>query len=142
MISSMFVINNCACTRLRTAARVVSRAFDDALRPSGINGSQLAVLVAIDVTEATSISELSQRLSTDRTTLSRNLKLLEKSGLVELSDEGWKRSKTVRLTSVGQVTLEHAKTLWDLAQQNFLKRVGKAEWSRVESDLSAITALF
>src|SRR5215510_10401602 len=102
MIKSSQLIDTCACTRLRTAARLITRAYDDALRPSGINASQLAILAAIDVDEAGSISELSARLDVDRSTLSRNLKPLEGGGLVRLGNEGWKRSKTVQLTSKGQ----------------------------------------
>lgn len=142
MISSLQLIDTCACTQLRTAARLVTRMYDETLRPSGVNASQLAILAAIDVNEAGSISELSKRLGMDRTTLSRNLKPLEGSGLIRLGDEGWKRSKTVQLTDVGRQALAKAKTLWNAAQTEFLDRLGVAAWRRAERDLKAIAARF
>ncbi|EQB18663.1 hypothetical protein RLDS_01740 [Sphingobium lactosutens DS20] len=142
MISSLQLINTCACTRLRTAARLVTRAYDDALRPSGINASQLAIMAAIDVSEAGSISELSNRLAVDRTTLSRNLKPLESAGYVRLGDEGWKRSKTVHMTAEGQRVLTEAKILWSAAQADFLDRVGAAEWQGIERGLKRIAELY
>ncbi len=142
MIRSQELIDTCACTRVRTAARTITRAYDEALRPSGLNASQLAILAAIDVDEATSIAALSKRLAMDRTTLSRNLKPLEKERLIRLGAEGWKRSKTVHVTLEGRHRLARATSLWEVAQTAFLKRFGKTEWKRVESDLRAIAALF
>ena len=142
MIHSQELIDTCACTRVRTAARTITRAYDEALRPAGLNASQLAILAAIDVDEATSIAALSKRLAMDRTTLSRNLKPLEKERLIRLGAEGWKRSKTVHVTPEGRHRLARATSLWEVAQTAFLKRFGKTEWKRVESDLRAIAALF
>ena len=142
MITSQQLIDGCACTRLRTAARTMTRAYDDALRPAGLNASQLAILAAVDVDEATSIAALSKRLAVDRTTLSRNLKPLEKAKLIRVGLEGWKRSKTVHVTPEGRQRLVRATVLWESVQATFLKRFGKAEWKRVDTDLKAITALF
>jgi DNA-binding MarR family transcriptional regulator len=142
MIHSQELIDSCACTRLRTAARTITRAYDEALRPAGLNASQLAILAAIDVDEATSIAALSKRLAMDRTTLSRNLKPLEKEKLIRLGAEGWKRSKTVQVTSEGRHRLARATSLWETAQTTFLKRFGKTEWKQVENGLRAIAALF
>jgi len=68
-LTSQQLVDACACTRLRTAARLVTRAYDEALRAAGVNASQLAVLAAVDVDDATSIAALSKRLAMDRTTL-------------------------------------------------------------------------
>jgi DNA-binding MarR family transcriptional regulator len=142
MTSSEELIDACACTRVRTAARMMTRAYDEALRPAGLTASQLAILAAIDTDEATSIAALSKRLAMERTTLSRNLKPLETAKLIRLGAEGWKRSKTVHVTSEGRQRLARATSLWEAAQTRFLKRFGKAEWKRVESDLKAIAAIF
>ena len=142
MISSRQLVDTCACTRVRTAARLMTRAYDEALRPCGLSAAQLAILAAVDVDKATSIAELSKRLAMDRTTLSRNLKPLEKARWLRLGVEGWKRSKTVHVTTEGRQRLGRAAALWETAQTTFLKRFGKAEWTRVERDLQAISALF
>src|SRR5882724_1253150 len=120
----------------------MTRAYDEALRPVGLNASQLAILAAIDVDEVTSIAALSKRLAMDRTTLSPNLKPLQKARLVRLGAEGWKRSKTVHVTGEGRQRLTRATALWETAQTAFLKRFGKTEWKRAENDLKAIIALF
>lgn len=142
MVTSQQLIDSCACTRLRTAARLMTRAYDEALRPAGLNASQLAILAAVDVGEATSIAELSKRLEMDRTTLSRNLKPLAKVRWIRLGVEGWKRSKTVHITAEGRQRLARAKALWEPAQAAFLKRFGKTEWAGVDRDLKALCGLF
>ena len=142
MISSRQLVDTCACTRVRTAARLMTRAYDEALRPCGLSAAQLAILAAVDVGEVTSIAELSKRLGMDRTTLSRNLKPLEKARWIRLGAEGWKRSKTVEVTSEGRQRLARATALWETAQATFLRRFGKAECMRVDRDLRAISALF
>src|SRR5215470_15477484 len=98
MIDSRELVDACACTRVRTAARLMTRVYDEALRPAGLNASQLAILSAVDLGEATSIAELSKRLAMDRSTLSRNLRPLERARWIRLGVEGWKRSRTVRVT--------------------------------------------
>lgn len=142
MTNSRQLVSTCACTRVRTAARLMTRAYDEALRPSGLTAAQLAILAAVDVGEATSIAQLSKRLAMDRTTLSRNLKPLEKAGWIQLGAEGWKRSKTVHVTTEGRQRLTRATALWETAQASFLKRFGRAAWMRMERDLQAISALF
>ena len=142
MINSKQLVETCACTRVRTAARLMTRAYDEALKPVGVRAAQLAILAAVDVDEAPSIAELSKRLSMDRTTLSRNLRPLEKARWIRLGVEGWKRSKTVHVTAEGRQRLARATMLWEAAQARFLKSFGKAAWARVDGELRAIAALF
>src|SRR5262245_30357184 len=56
------LLNECACSKVRTAARAVTRVYDDALRPVGLRGTQLSVLVAVASSEAVSIASLSRML--------------------------------------------------------------------------------
>ncbi|WP_146739712.1 MarR family winged helix-turn-helix transcriptional regulator [Hyphomonas pacifica] len=68
--------------RLLRAARRITREYDDALRPVGLTVTQFGLLNSVDRYEPDSISELADLLALDRTTLSRNLKPLEKAGLI------------------------------------------------------------
>ena len=52
MPSEREIIENCACHRVRTAARVVTRAYDEALRPVGLRATQLSVLLAVAAEDA------------------------------------------------------------------------------------------
>src|SRR5512140_3535168 len=92
--SSAEMLAACSCTRARAAARLITRAYDEALRPVGLTASQLAVLAAVDAVEVASIASLSKMLFMDRTTLSRNLKPLFALGVVAMQ-EGPGRSKAV-----------------------------------------------
>jgi len=141
-LTSQQLVDACACTRLRTAARLVTRAYDETLSAAGVNASQLAILAAVDVDDATSIAALSKRLAMDRTTLSRNLKPLERARWIRLGAEGWRRSKTVHVTAEGRQRLAAAMPLWVQAQMSFLKRFGRSEWKRVETALKEIPGLY
>ncbi len=140
MKSSTQMLENCACTRIRTASRLVTRAYDDALRESGLKASQLSVLAAVDVAPDVSIAALAKRLQMDRTTLSRNLRPLIDEGLLELGPEAWRRSKVVRMTASGRGRLTRALPLWEAAQSTLLKRLGRAQWQAVNADLETLIA--
>jgi len=120
------LLERCACTRLRTAARLVTRAYDEVLRPAGIKASQLSVLAAVDAVDVASIVGLSKALSMDRTTLSRNLQPLVTQGLVMLSEEAGGRAKTTRITEAGEAKLKEAVPLWRKAQAALIEQAGAA----------------
>src|SRR4051812_16926913 len=82
------LLDECACQKVRMAARAVTRAYDEALRPVGLRATQLSVLVAVAAEDAVSIASLSRVLGMDRSTLTRNLRPLEKEGLVSMGAEG------------------------------------------------------
>ena len=85
------------------AARAVTRLYDEKLRDSGLRATQVSVLVAIAVDEVMSIAALAKFMGMDRSTLTRNLRPLERDGLVKLGSEGWRRSRTVEALFAGNV---------------------------------------
>jgi DNA-binding MarR family transcriptional regulator len=135
MITEREILENCACHKARTAARAVTRAYDEALRPVGLRATQLAVLVAVAMDDAISINALAQFMGMDRTTLTRNLRPLEKEGLVTLSIEGWRRSRALTITKKGRSRLREALPLWSTAQQALRKRLGDRNWEVVRIGL-------
>ena len=135
MITEREVIENCACRKVRTAARAVTRAYDEALRPVGLRATQLAVLVAVAMDDAISITALAKFMGMDRSTLTRNLRPLEKEGLVTLGTEGWRRSRTLEITKMGRSRLREALPLWTKAQQALKKRLGDRTWGAVHGAL-------
>src|SRR5262249_29301109 len=74
------LLETCLCHRARMATRAITRAYDDALRPTGLRATQLAVLAAVGARGALSIKSLADSLVMERTTLSRNLRPLEQQG--------------------------------------------------------------
>ena len=71
----------CLAANARQVSRLITRHFDRALKPHGLSSGQLSLLTAIETGCAQSVSELAASLSLDRTTLVRNLALVEKKGL-------------------------------------------------------------
>src|SRR5215217_5827709 len=78
------VARACACANLRRAARAVTQVFDEALAPSGLRATQFTLLVTSRLMGESTINELAEKMAMDRTTLSRNLKPLVRSGLLEV----------------------------------------------------------
>src|SRR5215472_7862470 len=96
------IVANCACLKVRMAARAVTRAYDSALRPIGLRATQLSILVAVAIDGAISIAALAEFLGMDRTTLTRNLRPLQKQGLIAIGPEGWRRSRVLEITTKGK----------------------------------------
>lgn len=75
----------CACQALRQATRKVSRRYDAALRPVKLNAGQFTMLAALLRPDPVTITTLADQLGIDRTTLSRDLKPLERRGSCRLA---------------------------------------------------------
>ena len=135
MITEREIIENCACHKVRTAARAVTGAYDEALRPVGLRATQLAVLVGVAMDKAISINALAELMGMDRTTLTRNLRPLEKEGLVTRGNEGWRRSRALEVTKKGRSRLRQALPLWSGAQQALRKKLGNRSWDLVRNGL-------
>ena len=134
MTTDLGYVESCACHKVRMAARAVTRAYDDALRPARLRASQLAVLVAISNNDgAISITALAKIMGMDRSTLTRNLRPLEKEGLVTVGLEGWRRSRSLSLTEKGKTVLASAVPLWEGAQKRLKKQLGADQWSLMQS---------
>ena len=131
-------IESCACHKVRMAARAVTRAYDEALRPAGLRATQLLVLVAVAIDGAMSITELAKFMGMDRTTLTRNLRPLEDEKLVALGAEGRHRSRTLEITRQGRARLRQAMPLWEKAQKSLRAKLGEAAWARLHDDFDQL----
>lgn len=140
MISNSHIANNCYCAKLRAAARIVTRIYDDALRPTGLKGNQFSVLVATSLMQPVSITHLADQLSMERTTLTRNLNPLEKLGYIQL-EAGKGRTRNISMTAKGVTVLEQAKPLWDTAQLKMNEGIGDDQLSDATATLQQIKQL-
>lgn len=131
----------CACANLRQAARAITQFYDAILQPSGLRATQFTVLVAISLNEQIAITELAERLGMDRTTLTRNLKPLEKQGLVESNSGEDRRTRVVTLTDQGQETLQIARPLWEQAQQQAVEALGPEKFTQLLANVLEIVSL-
>jgi DNA-binding MarR family transcriptional regulator len=141
MLQEKEILSICACHKARMATRSVTRAYDEALRPIGLRATQLLLLVAVAAEGAVSITALANRLGMDRTTLTRNLGPLEKEGLIHRSDEGWRRSRALRVTRAGHAVMTKAIPLWEGAQQNLRTKLGEKDWSTMHRGLDRLISV-
>ena len=134
------VANRCVCRRLRGAARAVTRLYDDALRPTGLRTTQFTLLVAAELRGGAPISELADALALERTSLTRELKLLEERGLVSIKPGEDRRARIVELTQAGQSALARAYPRWREAQGRVLEDTDHAGWSELAGRIAALEA--
>jgi DNA-binding MarR family transcriptional regulator len=132
------MISDCACLKVRTAARAVTRFYDDAFRPVGLRATQLSVLVAVASSDAVSIASLSRMLGMDRSTLTRNLRPLEEQSLVALGPEGHHRSRTLSITSRGEQLVHKALPLWEKAQHKLREELKQPHWTNLHAELDHV----
>ncbi|MGB5703719.1 MAG: MarR family transcriptional regulator [Polyangiales bacterium] len=129
---------NCACFNTRKTARVLGQVYDRALEPSGLKNTQFTALAVADAYDGISITELSKAMEIERTTLTRNLKLLERDGLVKVGPGADGRSKTVVLTAKGKRRLGAALPLWQNAHERMLREFGANRWKSLHKELDAM----
>jgi len=123
---AVFATTRCLCLAARRAARTITREFDQALRPHGLRATQFTLLAALHLAGSTSIGELAEVLSADRTTLTRNLALAEQHGWVTLrTDPADARSRLAAITRRGSRAVIAAMPTWNATQQRLLKDIGK-----------------
>jgi len=107
------VRDTCLCLHTQRAARALARRFDEALRPAGLTSGQFSLLMSLNRPQPPSIGSVAALLAMDRTTLTANLKPLERRGLVEISvDPDDRRSRLLLLTAAGGKALRAAVPIW------------------------------
>lgn len=119
---------NCACFNLRRAARLVTQRFDRAFRETGLTANQFSLLMASYDQEGILLTKLAKSLGMERTTLSRNLSLLERRELVTVGPGGDKRERRITVTNKGTTLLEKTLPLWQKAQNQVVETIGQEEW--------------
>jgi len=107
----------CAGLSLRQAARRITQRFDEALEESGLSLAQLGLMTLIATSADDRMAALAARAGLDPSTLSRNLRTLEREGLIEVAlVEKDLRRRAVWLTEAGLRRLQGALPAWRAAQ--------------------------
>lgn len=131
----------CVCFNIRKAARAVTQLYDDAFRPTGLRATQLSILAVTNRLGPITVTRLAEVTVTDRTTLTRNLKLLEKRGFIRVREGNDRRERQVTLMDRGREALGKAYPFWQKAQTRILKGLGEERWKPLREGLSAIVSL-
>ena len=116
---------------------MVTQLYDEALKPAGIRATQFTVLVAIGSGGPISVNQLADRIVMDRTTLTRNLKPLEREGLIAVRPGDDLRVREVSLTAKGRKTLDRAYPLWERVQARLREQLGDPRVDKLLVDLQA-----
>ncbi|MFQ5804483.1 MAG: MarR family winged helix-turn-helix transcriptional regulator [Candidatus Methylomirabilales bacterium] len=125
----------CACYNIRKAARAISQLYDDVLRPSGLRVTQFSILAVTRRLGPVTVTRLAEETVTDRTTLTRNLKILELQKLIRITPGHDRREREVTLTDRGRAALAQAHPFWKKIQAQVTQRLGPDRYRRLLSDL-------
>jgi DNA-binding MarR family transcriptional regulator len=111
--TTLHVRDHCLCLAAQRMARSLARRFDDALRPAGLTNGQFSLLMSLNRPNPPTIGSVAALLAMDRTTLTANLKPLERRGLVETAvDPLDRRGRRLILTQAGHAALRAAMPIW------------------------------
>lgn len=129
--TTLLVRDTCLCLHAQRAARALARRFDLALKPAGLTNGQFSLLMSLNRPQPAPLGSVATLLAMDRTTLTANLKPLERRNLLEvLIDPADRRARLLRLTPAGRKTLAAAVPIWrklhaeieaDLADPNAIR---------------------
>ncbi|WP_370234292.1 MarR family winged helix-turn-helix transcriptional regulator [Brevundimonas sp.] len=128
--ATLHVRDHCLCLHAQRAARMLARRFDVALAPVGLTSGQFSLLNGLNRPEPPTLGAVAQLLAMDRSTVTANLKPLERKGLIETTtDVRDRRSRRAALTDAGRAILAEALPIW------------KREHARLDADLTDVSAL-
>ena len=127
----------CACANLRKAARAVTQLYDEALRPAGVLATQLPLLMTTRQFEPVTVNQLAEATVMDRTTLTRNLRPLQRDGLIRIAPGKDRRVREVSLTRKGHTALAQAYPLWQAVQARVAERMGAERLQHLVAELTA-----
>lgn len=128
----------CASFNLRRASRAVAQQFDRALAAVGLRSTQFTLLAAMALAGPISTNELSDGLVIDRTTLTRNVRLLRDAGLVEGSSSRAGREIRFSLTDEGREVLGRAIPVWREVQSSIVASFGEERWPVMVEELGRL----
>jgi DNA-binding MarR family transcriptional regulator len=110
----------CVCTAARRRSRDLTRAFEKAMRESGVRGTQFTLLATLIQTGPIATTRLADFQGLERTTLTRNLRPLIRDGLVQIDEAEDRRVRKVAITPAGEEAARRAFPFWKKAQDSAL----------------------
>jgi DNA-binding MarR family transcriptional regulator len=127
---------------VRRVSRAITRMYDEALRPLGLQATQLTLLNAVTMCgDGATMPRLADILAMDQTTLSRNLRPLEKSGWIRIDRmETDRRARLARPTPDGERLLAGALPLRTQAHERVVAALGPDAALELRDRLDAVSA--
>jgi DNA-binding MarR family transcriptional regulator len=133
------VRDTCLCLHLQRAARAVARHFDELMRPAGLTSGQFSLLMSLNRADPPTMRSVAELLAMDRTTLTANLKPLERRGLVRIRvDKADRRNRRLVLTAKGRAALAAALPAWEEGHAAIQPALVGRNAERLRADLRAL----
>jgi len=132
-------VENCTCFNVRRVSRLITQFFDAEVRRHGMRPTQTPILRALNAKSGWEMAELSEWLGMERTTLLRNLRPLQRDGLVRVKGAGRGGHVELEITAKGRAALARILPAWRSAQEKVVATLGAERWSRIISDLEEVT---
>ena len=136
-----YALEDCLIMNTRKAARALTRRADRQLRVFGITAAQFNILGALHAASAPSITEMANALAMDRTTLSRNLAVLERRHLVSAGPGDLARMRRITLTPEGRKAFEATLPVWRKAQEELRATLADPDYQTTLAGLRHLTKL-
>lgn len=130
----------CYCANARRAALALTAAYDEALARHGLKVTQFSLLRAVERHGAPNLTALARATGLDRSTLGRNLRVLEAQGLVSLSPGEDQRDRVVALSRAGRSRVRAAARTWAGVQESLGRALGD-DAQRLVAITRRVTAL-
>jgi DNA-binding MarR family transcriptional regulator len=130
----------CYGAAVRKASRILTRIYDEALAPSGLNLTQFSIAYLLTHPGPATISDLAAWMDTDKTAMGRNLLPMQRERLIAVKKGTDRRSREVSLTPSGAARYKKATPLWKQAQQRVEKMLGKSEANAFRSLLEQVAS--
>jgi len=129
----------CACATVRRTARLVTQLYSKELGPD-IEPGQFSTLAALNEHPGLNQSKVGYALGLDKTTMSRNLRVMEKKGWIEPSPGGDRRERSYCLTPAGRKVYVRAKPGWVRAQAQLRSSLKRGEWENMFEVFNRVSA--
>jgi len=131
----------CALFNLKKTTRAVNQLYDEILKPSGLRGNQYTLFKLLTRQGPLSIGDIGQALVMDRTTVTRNLRVLSRDGLIEMCPGEDRRIRLARITSRGRTVAKEAEPLWQEAQETVVRHLGAEEFRHLRAELARLVTI-
>ncbi|TAG15633.1 MAG: MarR family transcriptional regulator [Rhodobacterales bacterium] len=115
---------NCLTFNLQRATRSLMRAFEAAAKESGLTVPQFTTLSLMAGYGDMSVTQISDKMGTDRTTMTRNLDLLARKGWIASVTAEDGRLHLWALTDAGRDRLAIAMPVWQAFQAGLVDKIG------------------
>lgn len=123
-------LGHCIGNRLRRLSRIVDRQFRTSLKAYDITESQLSILFVLRKLGRVEQGKIGEALVLERSTVSRNVKLLEKNGIVTRTLD---YRPEIELTAKGDKLINTLIPIWEGLMDDLMNKLGADGMETIET---------